>query len=246
MRRAFAFAGRNMKEILRDPLSMGFLLGFPLAVLFLLTAIQANIPVPQFEVEHLTPGILVFGLSFLSLFTGQLIAKDRETSLVARLCASPLTAGQFIAGYTVPLVPLALGQVVITLGAAVALGLPLTFRVLLLLLAQLPAMVLFIGIGMLAGTALTDKQVGGICGALLTNACAWLSGAWFDLDLVGGAFQRIAYGLPFAHATDAGRAVLAGNHSAVWLHLGWVLGYGVLLLGAAILLFGRKMKNAAL
>ena len=121
--RMMRFAGRNTKEILRDKINLMFGLGFPLVVLFLLTAIQSNIPVSLFELSSLTPGIAVFGLSFVSLFSGMLIAKDRSSSFMVRLLASPLTASDFIAGYTLPLMPLAMGQTVVCFIAAVALGL---------------------------------------------------------------------------------------------------------------------------
>ena len=93
------FAGRNTKEILRDPINLFFGLGFPLVLILLLTAIQANVPVPLFEIAHLAPGVTVFGLSFLTLFSAALIAKDRGSSLLRRLYTTPLTAADFILGY---------------------------------------------------------------------------------------------------------------------------------------------------
>ena len=72
---------------------------------------------------------------------------------------------------------------------------------------------------------------------------AWLSGAWFDLNLVGGAFQKVAYALPFVHAVDMERAVLSGDYSGVFPHLWWVLGYAAILLVLAVLLFLRQMKK---
>ncbi len=241
--KTLAFASRNAKEILRDPLNLAFGIGFPLVVLFLLTAIQSNIPVSLFELDRLTPGITVFGLSFISLFSGMLIARDRSTSFLMRLFASPLTASNFITGYTLPLLPMALAQVAVCFLAAMALGLSVNARILLSILVQLPAMVMFIAIGLLAGSLLTDKQVGGICGALLTNLSAWLSGTWFDLDLVGGTFKAIARALPFVHAVDAGRAALSGNYSSILPELTWVTAYAAVLLALAIYFFSRKMKN---
>jgi ABC-2 type transport system permease protein len=90
---------------------------------------------------------------------------------------------------------------------------------------------------LLFGSILNDKQVGGICGALLTNLSAWLSGIWFDLELVGGAFKKIAYALPFVHAVELERAILAGNFGDVLQHLWWVLGYAVVAVLLAVLLF---------
>ena len=54
-----------------------------------------------------------------------------------------------------------------------------------------------IALGLLCGSVMDIKQVGGICGALLTNLSACLSGVWFDLKLVGGVFEKIANVLPF-------------------------------------------------
>jgi len=243
MSRMFAFAGRNRKERWRDPLNLGFGLGFPIVLMLLLSAIQANIPVSLFEVDRLTPGIAVFGLSFLSLFSATLISKDRATSFLMRLFAAPLDANDFILGYTLPLMPMALGQSALCYLTAAVLGLRLDWNTLLALAVSLPAALLFIGIGLLCGSVFTDKQVGGICGALLTNVSAWLSGTWFDLNLVGGAFKRIAYALPFAHAVDAGRAAVSGDYAAILPHLWWVLGYALLALVSAALVFRRKMRR---
>lgn len=241
--RMLAFAGRNVKEVLRDPLNIAFGLGFPLVVLFLLTAIQANVPVPLFEIDRLAPGIAVFGLSFMALFGGMLLAKDRTTSLLLRLFASPLTPSDYLIGYALPLLPIALGQVLVCYGAAALLGLPVTPGVGLAVLVTIPAAVLFVAIGLWAGSVFTDTQVGAVCGALLTNLAAWLSGTWFDVGLVGGWFERVAYVLPFAHAVDAGRAAIAGDLERVLPHLAWVVGYALVVGALAVGAFHRRMQG---
>lgn len=237
------FAGRNSKEILRDPLNLAFGLGFPLVLIVMLSAIQANIPVSMFEIQHLTPGITVFGLSFISLFSATILAKDRGSSLLQRLYTTPLTPVDFILGYTLPMLPIAAAQSVICYIAAVILGLEVTVNILYAVLLNIPVSVFYIAMGLLCGSVLNDKQVGGICGALLTNLSAWLSGIWFDLELVGTAFKRIANALPFVHAVEMGRAVLSGNFGDIFPHLWWVLGYTVVLLLLAVALFLRQMKK---
>ena len=241
--RMLTFAGRNTKEILRDPINLGFGLGFPLALILLLSAIQASVPVPLFELHHLTPGITVFGLAFITLFSATTIAKDRTSSLLQRLYTTPLRPVDFILGYTLPLIPMALAQCTICYLTAIALGLAPSVTMVYAVISIVPISVLYIALGLLCGSVLTDKQVGGICGALLTNLSAWLSGVWFDLDLVGGVFKRIAYALPFVHAVDMQRAILAGDFSGIFPHLWWVLGYAVVLLTAAVLLFLRQMNR---
>ena len=241
--RMLTFAGRNTKEILRDPLTLFFGLGFPLVLLLLLSAIQANIPVPLFELQHLTPGITVFGLSFMTLFSATIIAKDRSSSLLQRLYTTPLTPTDFILGYTLPIVPVAVAQSIICYLAAMLLGLDATINSLYAVLFIIPVSVLYVAMGLLFGSFLSDKQVGGICGGLLTNLSAWLSGPWFDLNLVGGAFQKIAYALPFVHAVELERAVLAGDFAGIFPHLWWVMGYAAVVLAAAVWMFLRQMKK---
>ncbi|MEC0201408.1 ABC transporter permease [Paenibacillus lautus] len=241
--RATAFATRNHKEMVRDPLNLAFGIGFPLVILLLLSALQQNIEIELFVIDQLVPGVAVFGFSFISLFSGMLIAKDRSSSFLMRLYTGPLTAPNYIVGYTLPLVPMAILQVAITFVAASFLGLQVTLNVLLSVIVLLPTAVLFIGIGLLAGSIFNDKQVSGICGALLTNLSAWLSGTWFDLNLVGGWFKEIAYVLPFAHAVDAGRAAISGEYASILPHLWWVIGYSAVIMVVAIFAFRKKMSG---
>lgn len=237
------FANRNAKEILRDPLTVFFGLGFPLVLLLLLSAIQANIPVKLFEIQHLAPGITIFGLSFITLFSATIIAKDRGSSLLQRLYTTPMKPSDFLLGYTLPILPIALAQSAICYLAALPLGLTPSVHILYAILFILPISILYVSMGLLFGSILTDKQVGGICGALLTNLSAWLSGIWFDLELVGGTFQKIANLLPFVHAVELERGILAGSFSQLFPHLAWVLGYGIVCLALAIFLFLRQMKK---
>lgn len=243
--RAAAFTSRNTRELLRDPLNLLFGIAFPVSVLLLLTAIQSRVPADVFRIEELAPGIAVFGLSFMSLFAGVLIATDRATSFLVRLFASPLTSADFMLGYATPLIVMAVVQVCLLFGVAVLLGLTVTWRIASAIAVLLPAAVLFISLGLLAGTVLTDKQVGPICGAVLVNLSAWLSGAWFDPHLVGGLFERIASLLPFLHSVEAARAAFAGDTQGVFADLPWVIAYAVVAATAAILVFGKKMNSEA-
>ena len=241
--RMLTFSHRNFKEILRDPLNLAFMFGFPLVLILLLSAIQANVPVALFEIGHLTPGITVFGLSFMTLFSATIIAKDRSSALLQRLYTTPLTPTDFILGYMLPILPLAVCQTIVCYIAAIILGLEVTVNILYAVLLIIPVSLLYIGLGLLCGSCLNDKQVGGICGALLTNLSAWLSGIWFDLELVGGAFQKIANLLPFVHAVELERAALSGSFAVILPHLAWVLAYAAVTIIAAVLLFLRQMKK---
>ncbi len=241
--RIVAFSLRTAKEILRDPLNLLFGLGFPLVLLLLMSAIQANIPVELFAIEKLAPGIAIFGLSFMTLFSATLVAKDRESAFLQRLYTTPLTAVDFILGYLLPMLPIALTQGGLCYLAAICLRLPITVNILYALGLLLLTSLLFLSMGIVFGSVLGVKGVGGICGGLMTNLTAWLSGIWFDLQLVGGVFERIAHYLPFAHAVELQRAVIIGDFDSILPHLAWVLGYGVIFLALAIWLFLRQMKK---
>jgi len=241
--RMLTFAKRCTKEILRDPLNLMFGLGFPVILLLLLSAIQANIPVDLFRIEHLSPGIAVFGLSFMTLFSATLLARDRETSFLQRLYTTPLKSIDFILGYILPIIPIALAQSAVCFLVAVLLGLPVTVNILFAVLMMFPVSIFYISLGLLCGSIFNVKQVGGICGALLTNLSAWLSGIWFDLELVGGVFKKVANLLPFVHAVELERAMISGNFNEALSHLYPVLGYAIVTTVGAVLLFLCQMKR---
>lgn len=238
-----AFSSRVTKEILRDPLTLIFGIGFPVVLLLLLTAIQSNAPVEIFRIETLTPGVAVFGFSFLTLFSAQLIAGDRASAMLQRLFTTPLSAADFILGYLLPLFPMAVVQCIVCFVTAIILGLEFSADVLLTIVILLPSALFFIGLGLLCGTLLNEKAVGGLCGALLTNLTAFTSGAWFDLEMVGGGFKKVCDLLPFSHSVNIGRAVIAGNIGDIFPDMFWVIGYMLAAFFAAIILFTRKMKD---
>ena len=241
--RMFTFAKRCAREILRDPLNLAFGLGFPLVLLVLLSAIQANIPVSLFEIDTLTPGITVFGLSFMTLFAATLIAKDRESALLQRLYTTPLTGFDFILGYMLPLLPIALGQIVLCYLFSIFLGLTVSVNILYAVIGIIPMAVFNIALGLLCGSLLGVKQVGGICGALLTNLSAWFSGVWFDLNLVGGTFRKIANVLPFVHAAEMEKALFRGDFAEAGAHILPVVIYSVMVTVVAVICFLRQMKK---
>ena len=241
--RMMTFAKRCAKEILRDPINLGFGLGFPLVLIVLLSAIQANIPVNLFEINTLTPGITVFGLSFMTLFSATLISKDRESALLQRLYTTPLTGIDFILGYMLPILPIAIGQTIICYLFAIPLGLEVSVNIIYSVIGIIPIAIFNIALGLLCGSVLGVKQVGGICGALLTNLSAWFSGVWFDLNLVGGTFKKIANALPFVHAAELEKALFNGNFEGAVSHILPIILYSVVITAVAVFCFLRQMKK---
>lgn len=240
-----AFGARNRKEILRDPVNLAFGIGFPVALMAMISMMArsiADMPGEVFGIASFAPGMAVFSLSFLSLFLGSLIAGDRASSYLMRLFASPLTAWDYLLGYSLPLLPVAAAQSAVCFVAACLFGLTPSWRLLLAVAALIPVAMLFIALGLLLGALLTARAVGGAA-SILVNVCAFLSGTWFDVQLIGGAFANICYALPFYHAVEAVKAAAAGQMGAAWPHLGWVLLYAAALFALAAWIFRRKMQT---
>jgi ABC-2 type transport system permease protein len=215
--------------------------------LVLLSIVNAAIPAeannPMYAIDNLAPGLAMFGTCFMALFAGMLIAKDRTSSFLMRLFTSPMTSLDFILGYTLPILVMVSVQAAVTLLASCLLGLPVSINILSAIAMTVLTSLLFVGIGLLCGSVMSDKAVGGMCGALLTNIAGWLSGVFIPIDLIGGAFKTVTDVLPFYHSVEAIKAVLIGSYSEALPHLAVVKGYTVVILALAVLVFRRKMNG---
>ena len=241
-----AFAKRCAKEMWRDPLSFAFGIGFPVVLLTMMWLLSRSVPeMPQniFGINTFAPSMAVFGQSFLLIFLGTLVTGDRASSFLMRMFASPLSASDYILGYTLPALPISITQSVVCLGYAVVLGLELNAGLAVCLLTLIPTALLFISIGLLLGTLLpTPSAVGGIS-SLIINVSALLSGTWFPMDAMGGTFKTICSALPFYHSVNAARFAAAGDYAAIPAELAWVLGYTAVVFALAAVVFRKKMRG---
>ena len=243
--RFLAFSSRNRKELLRDPISLIFGIGLPVLLLLVISLIERSVSgmAEIFSIENFAPGIAMFSLSFIALFLGMLLANDRSSSFLARLFASPLAASDYLLGYSLPLLPIALVQSAICFITAFFLGLPVSVNVLLTILVLIPVAILFIGIGLLLGSIFSNKQVSPIC-SIVVQVAALSSGMWFDLHQIGGAFKAFCYALPFAHSVDLAKITLAGGgFTAIYPHLLWAAGYAAVIFVLAVRAFKKRMKS---
>lgn len=249
--RTIAFAKRNIKELLRDPLSYLFCLGFPVIMLILMTIINESIPAEAgmtvFRIDNLCAGITVFGLTFLMLFAALLTSKDRSSSFLMRLYASPMTAIDFIAGYYIPLMVLALAMSVITFGISFVIaaiqGISLNIVNLLLAVVMLiPSMIMFTGFGILFGCKFSQNAAPGLCSAII-SAASILGGIWMDVDAIGGVIETICKALPFYHSVNLARCAVDGNIADSGISHLIVAGYAVVVNILAVLAFRKNMSS---
>lgn len=247
MKRALIFAERNVKEILRSPASWMFGLALPIGLFAVMQIIiksigeEAAAAVPMFGVARFTGGALLFGASFLSVFCAILISSDRSKSFLVRLYVSPMRAHEYIIGYMLSVVPVAAVQNAVTFVAALCFGLTPTWNILPAVAFSLLSSVLFISVGVIAGSVLGEKNAGPLC-SMFVQVAALLSGMWFDLDMIGGGFSVFCHVLPFAHIYDITRYTLAGNYGELWLPMLVVAAYIVGFTVLAVALFRRSSK----
>lgn len=248
--RTLAFSARNLKEIVRDPLSYVFCLGFPLIMLVVMTLVNDGIPAEAkmtiFRIDNLAGGIAVFGLTFVMLFVCLSVSKDRSGAFLMRLYATPMRSGNFIAGYLLPSLLLAIIQIVITFAASLVVslikGVDLNIGGLLLSAAALlPTVMLFISLGLLFGTLFSEKAAPGLCSVVISFA-SFLGGIWFDVDNTSGVLKKICGVLPFVHSVKTARLTAALDFSELPVHLLITSAYAIAATVLAILVFKSKMK----
>ena len=234
------FAKRNFKEIVRDPLSIIFAILLPLFLLFIFQ--QFKIPNQAYEISNFTPGIIIFSFSFVTLFTSTLVAKDRSTSLLARLCASPMESKDFIVGYTLSILPFVLIQNIIFYGCALLLKLPLSINILYAILLSLPLSLLFINLGIIIGSITTDKASSGVS-SVVVQLVAFTSGMYFDTSITGDFFNTICKILPFSKCLDVLKYVLNGTGENILKSFIILLIYVIITMVLSIVLFNKKLES---
>lgn len=238
--RTLNFAKRNLKEIIRDPLSIIFAILLPLFLLFIFQ--QFEIPNEVFSIENFTPGIIIFSFSFVTLFTATLVAKDRSTSLITRLCASPMKIKDYILGYIISVLPVVILQNVLFFIVAILLGLTFNINILFAIMISLPISVLFILLGILLGSITTEKSASGVS-SIIVQLVAFTSGMYFPNEMVGKGFDTICKILPFSNSLDIIKGVLKGSYNDLLIQAIIVIVYTIVIGLLASIIFSKKLKS---
>ena len=200
----------------------------------------------QFDMKYLAPGIVVFSQAFLTLFTGLLIALDRSTSFLTRLYVTGTKSYHFIFGYTFSVLPICFVQAVLFFAVGAVID-PSIISVALIpaILLSVVTSLLFIGFGILFGSVCNEKSIGGVSSIIITGQSV-LSAMWFPTEGMSGTIMTIMNVLPFKNATNLIQNMIIGVSDAfkdVVLPLIIVLAYTIAVFTAAILIFGKKMKD---
>lgn len=248
MNRIKAFSARNIKEILREPLSYIFCLGFPLVMLVIMTLVNESIPAETgmtiFRIDNLYGGVAVFGQTFTMLFTAITVSKDRAGAFLMRLYATPMKIADFIAGYILPAMILSVLQniiiAVLSLIISFITGVEINITGLLLsIIILIPSAVMFIGFGVLAGTIFSDKSAPAMS-SIIISVGSFLGGIWFDAKATGGVMLKICKCLPFYYCTEAVRTTTAMKTDIFSVFV--VIICAVVITALSAVIFRAKMK----
>lgn len=239
--RTINFAKRNFKELIRDPLSLVFEILLPIFLLFIFQ--QIKIPGDTYKLENFTPGIIIFGFSFITLFTATLISKDRSSSLLIRLGISPMKPKDYILGYILSLIPIIVMQNVLFFVSAIILGLAFSVNILYTILVSIIISILFISFGILIGSLVSEKASGGV-GSMIVQLVCFTSGMYFSNDLIGKTFAFICEILPFSSALNIIKGVLNNNLSIITINNIITFSiYLIFVLVLSIIIFKKKMVS---
>lgn len=237
--RILNLAKRNFKEIIRDPLSIIFAIILPLFLLFIFQ--QIKIPNDTYNLENFTPGIMIFSFSFITLFSSTLIAKDRQTSLLIRLGVSPMKPIEYILGYMISFIPVILLQDILLFVLAIILGFLFSINIIWTILVSVIIAILFLGIGILIGSLVSDKAASGISSITVQLVC-FTSGIYFPKELLGNTYSKICEILPFDSALVIIKGILNNNYETIKLQNIIVFCvYTVAFIILSAIIFKRKM-----
>ncbi len=239
--RVLNFAKRNFKEIIRDPLSLIFAVILPLFLLFIFQ--QFDIPNESYKLENFTPGIVVFGFSFITMFTATLISKDRTTSLLIRLGISPIKPMEYILGYMLSIIPMILIQNTLFFVLAIILGLSFSLNIVLAICATIIIAVLFIATGIIIGSISSEKASSGISSVIVQLVC-FTSGMYFPKEMLGKVFGKICEYLPFESCLAILKGIMNGNAESISARNVVVfIVYTGVLLAISVFVFKKQMVS---
>ena len=239
--RMINFAKRNFKELTRDPISLIFEIILPLFLLFIFQ--QFNLPDEIYKINNFTPGIILFGFSFIALFTASLISKDRTSSLLIRLGTSPMKPKDYILGYILSLIPIIIIQNILFFIVAILLGLAISINILYTILISIVISILFISIGILIGSLVSEKASGGV-GSVIVQLVCFTSGMYFPKESIGSFFRIICEILPFESCLNIIKGVLNNNYEIISLrNIITFLIYLIVILIISIITFKKKMVS---
>lgn len=193
------------------------------------------------EIQYLTPGLLGWAVAMGAVFgTAYNLVAWRKKRILRRLWLAPVGAGAVVGARVGVNLALALVQTAVFLGIATLpyYGLQLTGDWWLCVPLVLAGTLAFMSVGLVVGAWAKSEEAANGMAQLVVLPMAFLSGAFFPLDLSPAWVRAVSEFLPLKHLADAMQGVLSRGES--WGTALPVIG-GLLLFAAVFTLLARRL-----
>ncbi|MBO4608581.1 MAG: ABC transporter permease [Lachnospiraceae bacterium] len=253
--KALVFAKRNFKELSRDVLGYIFCIAFPIVMLVVMSVVNESIPkeagMKIFRIDNLAGGVLIFGQTFIMLFTAIQVTNDRSSSFLMRLFSSPMKGKDFTLGYILPMLLVSVIQSAVTFAAALIIADIVDYKLniaglALTVFTTLPSAMMFIAIGLIFGSLLNEKSAPGVCSVIVSGG-TFLGGVFFDAEGVGGSICKVCKCLPFIYCTKAARASVnldfGGSFDSFLLPMIVTVSSAFVMTALGVFVFSRQMRS---
>ena len=245
MKKTFAIAKRNFKEMFRSPVSLVLCIAFPLLMLCLMQLLFGNMPyLPEnFKIENYASGICVFGYTFISLYVALQITTDKNTSFVKRLNISPIRRTDYIFSFYLSALPMTLLQTVVFFLVALIFGFPFNVNLLISIIYLIPSAIMYISFGILIGIISKNEKMTGPISSILISFIGIFGGIFTPASMFSGTFGKIMNYLPFTHSVEIASELQSVGASCIYPHILFVLFYTALVLGVTLLVDHLATKH---
>ncbi len=243
MNKLMALTNRNLKEMLRDPLSIVFCLIFPVVMLILMQAIFLNMEqVPDnFRIESYASGICVFGYTFICMFVALQIAGDKNTSFIKRLNIAPMNKFSYYLSFVCSSLPLALCQTLLFFVIALIFKFPFNVNFILSIIYLIPSALLYICLGVLIGIICNNEKQTGPISSIFISVVGIFGGIFMPISALSEGFANFLNWLPFSHTVMIGADIQTLGAGAIYPHIIYILAYTLLLIVLAFMI--QKLKD---
>lgn len=245
MKKLFSLTKRNIKEMLRDPLSLIFCLAFPVLMLVLMQAIFVNFEYApdNFKIENYASGICVFGFTFVGMFVALQIAADKNTAFIKRLNIAPVGKFKYYLSFVFSALPIALLQMVIFFLISLCFGFPFDANFVLSIIYLIPSALLYISLGIMIGVLCNNEKQTGPISSIFISLVGILGGVFMPLSTLKGGFKTFVNILPFSHSISIASELQSLGAKCIYPHILYVLGYTILFLLIAFIVEKVKAKR---
>lgn len=243
MNKLVSLIKRNLKEMLRDPLSIIFCLIFPIAMLVLMQAIFINMEyVPDnFKIESYASGICVFGYTFISMFVAMQISSDKNTSFIKRLNIAPMNKFLYYFSFVCSSLPLVLAQTILFFLIALIFGFPFSVNLILSIIYLLPSALFYICLGVLIGIICNNEKQTGPISSIFISLVGIFGGIFMPLTALSESFANFINLLPFSHTVMIASDIKAFGAGAIYPHIIYILIYTMVLILIAFVI--ERIRN---